>query len=58
MKCAMCGHVPNNTLRPQASSLITASPEKDIDTTSKSDERYHNNSNILGNPLTSLSNQI
>lgn len=47
-KCAMCKYIPNNLLRPQASSLILSSPEKEIDTTSKPDERYYNNSNILG----------
>ncbi|GJQ75890.1 putative zinc ion binding protein [Trypoxylus dichotomus] len=45
-KCAMCGTVPNNTLRSQASSLIMSSPEKDADVSANEDDRFRGSPNI------------
>lgn len=43
----MCGSVPNNSQRSQASSLIMPSPEHDLDVTKNQEERYRS-SNIMG----------
>lgn len=54
IKCSMCGHVPNNTQRSQASSLIMSSPERDVD--SNHESRFHTNQNILESSISQSSN--
>lgn len=54
-KCSMCATIPNNSLRSQASSLIMASPEKEMDATSNVEDRYRTSPNILDSALSQQS---
>ncbi|XP_017771845.1 PREDICTED: ubiquitin thioesterase trabid isoform X1 [Nicrophorus vespilloides] len=55
-KCAMCGSLPNNSLRSQASSLIMPSPDRDIDACFKEDRIRGTSNNMIESTMSQSPN--
>lgn len=55
-KCAMCGSLPNNSLRSQASSLIMPSPDRDIDASFKEDRIRGTSNNMIESTMSQSPN--